>query len=96
MSASQVLALLDHDSEAIPRSQDHLSYDDHLVALVDRRDAKVTQEGSQDDLLFHQRKPLSDAVARSCAEGDEGKRMTTDAVLRQKALRIEALRVIVH
>ena len=47
--ASQVLVLLDRDSEAVPRSQDHLSHDDHLVALVDRRDAKVTVAGVDDD-----------------------------------------------
>jgi len=83
----------DLNPKAVLGSQDEFAQQGEILAPVDGLDLVLPQHRGDHGLLLQNGKLLTDAVARSSAEGDVGEGMATGAVFRQEVVRIELLRL---
>jgi hypothetical protein len=67
-----------------------------LAGCIRRGEAESSHQSGQHDFHFEHSVLLADAVARTGAERNEGVRMSSGAVLRKEAFRLELIRIFVN
>jgi hypothetical protein len=92
-----IITTLDDDRNWTDRFEHHLAGRMiQLAGCIRRGEAESSHQSGQHDFNFEHSVLLADAVARSGAERNESVRMSSGAVLRKEAFRLELIRIFVN
>ena len=86
---------MDDDGHRVGRFEHHLAGRSEQCGVIRRREAEVAHQSGQHHFDLEHSVLLADAVAWAGAERNESVRMSSGAVLRKEAFRLELIRIFV-